>query len=220
MIEPESGRKLRILLVEDSEHDRLAFKRTIDRSGAGYEVTYLDNAEAALDLLAQDRSGFDLVISDFMLPGLSGLDLCRRLLEKNFQAPLMILTGSGNEHLAVEALKAGVYDYVVKDPNNGYLDLLPVVLADTVKKHNERLARIRAEEEKERLIEQLQAALKEVKKLSGLLPICANCKKIRDDSGYWKQIEAYIRDHSEAEFSHSICPECARELYPELYKNK
>lgn len=63
---------------------------------------------------------------------------------------------------------------------------------------------------------QLQAALKEVKKLSGFLPICSSCKKIRDDKGYWNQIESYIRDHSEAEFSHSICPGCVKKLYPEF----
>jgi signal transduction histidine kinase len=62
----------------------------------------------------------------------------------------------------------------------------------------------------------LQLALANVKRLSGFLPICASCKKIRDDKGYWNQIEAYIREHSEAEFSHSICPECAQELYPEF----
>lgn len=63
---------------------------------------------------------------------------------------------------------------------------------------------------------ELQKALSEIKTLSGLLPICASCKKIRDDKGYWNQIEAYIRDRSEAEFSHSICPRCASRLYPEL----
>ena len=78
--------------------------------------------------------------------------------------------------------------------------------------------RRRAEEERERLIKKLQETLAEVKTLSGLLPICANCKKIRDDKGYWNQIEAYIGDHSEAEFSHGICPVCAKKLYPEFYK--
>jgi hypothetical protein len=63
---------------------------------------------------------------------------------------------------------------------------------------------------------ELQKALADLKTLSGLLPICASCKKIRDDNGYWNQIEAYIRDHSEAEFSHSICPECAEKLYSDL----
>ncbi|MCP4683002.1 MAG: PAS domain S-box protein, partial [Desulfobacterales bacterium] len=75
-----------------------------------------------------------------------------------------------------------------------------------------------AEEEREKLIEELKEALATVNQLSGMLPICSSCKKIRDDTGYWNQIEAYIRDHSEAEFSHGICPECAMRLYPEIMK--
>lgn len=77
--------------------------------------------------------------------------------------------------------------------------------------------RKRVEAEREVLIGELQAALEKVKQLSGLLPICASCKKIKDDNGYWNQIESYIRDHSEAEFSHGICPDCAKKLYPELF---
>lgn len=73
-----------------------------------------------------------------------------------------------------------------------------------------------AEAEKEKLIIQLQKALGEVKQLSGFLPICASCKKIRDDKGYWNQIETYIRDRSEAEFSHGICPDCFKKLYPDI----
>lgn len=72
------------------------------------------------------------------------------------------------------------------------------------------------EREREELIHKLQEALSKVKTLSGLLPICSSCKKIRDDKGYWRQIEAYIRDHSQAEFSHALCPECARKLYPDF----
>ena len=79
-------------------------------------------------------------------------------------------------------------------------------------------ARKQAEMAKAELIDDLQAALDKVNLLSGLLPICASCKKIRDDKGYWKQIEGYIREHSEAEFSHGICPDCAKELYPEMYE--
>jgi hypothetical protein len=71
-------------------------------------------------------------------------------------------------------------------------------------------------EEREKLIRNLQEALVKVKTLSGLLPICSACKKIRDDKGYWRQIESYIRDHSEAEFSHGICPDCMRKLYPDF----
>ncbi len=77
-----------------------------------------------------------------------------------------------------------------------------------------------AEEEREKLIHEIQDALAQIKKLSGLLPICASCKKIRDDKGYWNQIESYIRDHSEAEFSHGICPDCMKKLYPDFADNK
>ena len=75
-------------------------------------------------------------------------------------------------------------------------------------------------EERERLILELQNALAEVKALSGLLPICSHCKKIRDDQGYWNQIEAYIASRSDATFTHGICPECARKFFPEVFKKR
>jgi len=78
--------------------------------------------------------------------------------------------------------------------------------------------RKRTEAEKEQLIDQLQKAMQEVKVLSGFLPICASCKKIRDDTGYWRQIEEYISKHSNALFSHGICPECTKKLYPEFHE--
>jgi hypothetical protein len=74
-----------------------------------------------------------------------------------------------------------------------------------------------AEKERETLISELREALARVKTLSGLLPICAGCKKIRDDAGYWNRIEDYICKHSGAEFTHGLCPECAKRLYPEFY---
>lgn len=76
--------------------------------------------------------------------------------------------------------------------------------------------RIKVEKEKERLIHQLKSALNEVKTLSGLLPICAHCKKIRNDNGYWQQLESYLHEHSGAQFSHSICRDCAKKYYPDL----
>jgi len=77
--------------------------------------------------------------------------------------------------------------------------------------------RIRAEAEQEKLILELQSALADVNTLSGLVPICANCKKIRDDKGYWTQVEAYIQQRTPARFSHGICPDCAKKLYPQIY---
>jgi PAS domain S-box-containing protein len=93
--------------------------------------------------------------------------------------------------------------------SQGKASLLTVMIDITGRKQ--------AEEKREQLLEELQTALAEVKKLSGFLPICASCKKIRDDKGYWQQIEQYISDHSEALFSHSLCPDCARKLYPNIF---
>jgi PAS domain S-box-containing protein len=76
-----------------------------------------------------------------------------------------------------------------------------------------------AEKEREKLITELKESLVKVKTLSGLLPICASCKKIRDDKGYWHKVEEYIHDHSEVEFTHGLCPDCSKKLYPDYYKN-
>ena len=86
--------------------------------------------------------------------------------------------------------------------------------------HKELLARQKAEQDKDAVIVELKEALQQVKTLGGLLPICANCKKIRDDKGYWLQVEEYIKFHSDVEFTHGICPECQEKLYPEVFKKK
>jgi len=76
------------------------------------------------------------------------------------------------------------------------------------------------EEERERLISELQESLASIKQLKGLIPICASCKKVRDDQGYWQQVDVYLRDHTEADVSHGLCQECAEKLYPEFAKGK
>jgi hypothetical protein len=99
---------------------------------------------------------------------------------------------------------------------SGILGIVAIILGATIfiKLTNPLLTKLNE------TIAELQAAMSNVNQLSGLLPICASCKKIRDDQGYWTQIEAYIRDHSEAEFSHSICPDCIKKLYPDLGNKK
>jgi hypothetical protein len=102
------------------------------------------------------------------------------------------------------------------------------VFAETIRKERTQKAGLvdyisaleAAEEERERLIRKLQDALANIKTLSGLLPICFSCKQIRDDKGYWNQIDTYIRDHTEAEFTHGICPECVIKLYPDYSGKK
>lgn len=133
-------RHLRILLIEDSEHDFIAFRRAFQKSKTSIEITRFVRAEDALERLMVDTSGFDLVVSDYKLPGMSGLELCKRLLDKNFSFPIVMLIGTGSNGLGVEALKSGVDDYLIKDPELGYIDQLPIILLDTVRKHSDRLA--------------------------------------------------------------------------------
>ncbi len=142
----ERDDRLRILLVEDSEHDWLSFRRAFQKSQVASEITCYVRAEEALQRLDTDSSSFDLVVTDHKLPGMNGLELCRELLEREVPLPLVLLTGTGTEYLAVEALKAGVDDYLIKDPGQGYLALLPVVLPDVVRKHSDSLARQQVEE--------------------------------------------------------------------------
>jgi two-component system, cell cycle sensor histidine kinase and response regulator CckA len=136
---------LSILLVEDNAHDRMAFRRALQKGQLFCDITECVRAEEALEFVRSDENSFNLLVVDHGLPGKSGLELCKELLSKGTPLPLVLLTGAGSQQLAVEALKAGVYDYIVKDPSHGYLDLLPVVLAEVVRRHDERLAREQAE---------------------------------------------------------------------------
>jgi signal transduction histidine kinase len=156
MEQVKTSSPLRILLVEDDEHDRLAFRLAFEKSQVACEVTEYIRGEEALERLRADSSSFDLAVIDHVLPGMSGLDLCKVLLDEKTPLPLVILTGRGSEELAVEALKAGVDDYIIKEPGEGYVDLLPVVLPEVLRKHDDRIARKRAEEELRKINEELK----------------------------------------------------------------
>ena len=164
---------LRILLVEDNEHDWLAFRRAFQKGQVPSEISRCVRAEEALRRLDTDASSFDLVVTDYKLPGMTGLELCQALLEREVPLPLVLLTGAGTEHLAVEALKAGVDDYLIKDPDQGYLELLPLVLPEVVRKYGDRLARQRAEEAlreySERLEEMVEQRTEELREAQGQL---------------------------------------------------
>jgi tetratricopeptide (TPR) repeat protein len=113
------------------------------------------------------------------------------------------------------------YSQVILVSSIGFLVAFLLVLGAYSRKVRQHRALLeRANDELARINRELQERMNEVKALSGLLPICAQCKKIRDDAGYWTQLEGYISEHSEATFSHGICPDCTEELYPELVENR
>lgn len=190
---------LKILLIEDNEGDAELIRLVLNES-EGSVLKNADCVSSGLKLLEEEP--FDVVLLDLGLPDSSGLDAVQRIQDKGLKLPIIVLTGLSDEELAVRAISLGAQDYLVKGRIDG--DLLHRAIRYAI--------------ERKKLILELQEALANVKKLSGMLPICASCKKIRDDKGYWTQVETYIRDRSEAEFTHGICPECTKKLYPEIYE--
>jgi PAS domain S-box-containing protein len=175
-----------------------------------FEGRFVDANEAALNLLGYRREE---------LPSLSLSSLVGEAqLPRAFGTLGEIKQTGYQKHLTEYKLKRkdGNYLWVETDGSLIYRQGEPCAILGVARDITERK---RVEEERERLILELREALAQVKTLSGLLPICASCKRIRDDEGYWNQIETYIQKHSEAEFSHGICPECAKKLYPGLFKD-
>jgi AmiR/NasT family two-component response regulator len=145
----------------------------------------------------------DLVLMDIKMPKMDGLTAARKI-QNCCPTPVVLLTAFESQDLVEVATEAGVGAYLIKPPQAREMRRAIAIA----------IARFADLVELRRLNAELQDALAQVKLLSGLLPICASCKKIRDDDGNWHQIEAYIRDHSEAKFSHGLCQACAQELYP------
>ncbi len=136
---------LRILLVEDSEHDQLAFRRAIDKMNIPFELSICRRGEDMSAAIAAGSEAFDIVVLDHNLPGMNGLDTYRVLRQKNDLPPAVMLTGAGSELLAVQALQAGMDDYIIKDPNQGYLKLLPIKLLNVKRRHDVRRAHRQAQ---------------------------------------------------------------------------
>jgi len=319
----------RILILEDVPADAELMVRELKNNGIAFTSTCVYKKDDFLKQL--EYFSPDIILSDYSMPQFNGMEALELVKERYPSIPFIIVTGSINEATAVECMKAGADDYVLKedlkrigravegalekkrlreekekaeeivrqsarawqttfDSVNDAISLInlegkilqcnkamatfldkPVheVMGSTCWElvhhtsepiegcpfmrmrethqretmslpYGDRMLRVtvdpvlgqdgdiisavhiisditvlyRKEEQQKNLISELQDALAKVKMLSGFLPICASCKKIRDDKGYWNQIEAYIRDHSEAEFSHGLCPECAKKLYP------
>lgn len=326
-----TGDLVKVLIVDDNPDDRFLAARELRREIPDLAITEAGNEAAFEAAFAAEK--FDVIITDYQLLWSDGLKLLERFRRRCPEVPVIMFTGSGSEEVAVQAMKTGVHDYVLKAPRHfgklrssvhlalqlrarnralaeaekryktlfdtvpvglfrctptgaildanpalaailgirdrrqlleaNFADLHPTpgefkewrekveregavasvesrvmtrngairwveiharVLRDPVDRQiqyegsvEDITERKHAELEKEKLIEELQRALARVKSLSGLLPICASCKKIRDEKGAWNMIETYIEQRSHAHFTHSFCPECARRLYPTIF---
>lgn len=188
---------MRILVADDESVSRRILQSMLE--DWGYSVRVCTDGAVAWELL-QRADAPPLVILDWVMPRMNGLEVCRKLRAVFKPCPTYVVLVTSKDQNAdiVTGLDAGADDYVAKPFNREELRAR-VQVGERVVELQRRLA--------ER-VRELEAALADVKHLSGLLPICAYCKKIRNDQNYWQQVESYVSEHSEAQFSHGICPDC------------
>jgi DNA-binding response OmpR family regulator len=185
------------LIAEDDMVSCRLLEATLTRWG--YEVVVTHDGVSAWEILQRDTAPA-LAILDWMMPGMDGIEVCRRVRSLPSPTPpyVIILTAKGRHEDIVAGFQAGADDYMSKPFHREELRARVQVGARIVELQHRLAERVRA----------LEEALATVKQLQGLLPICSYCKKIRNDQNYWQQVESYIAEHSEAQFSHGICPEC------------
>jgi len=193
-----------VLLIEDDPADtQLIMEILREEPKNAMEILHVSNLASGLETL--ERGGIDVVLLDLTLPDSSGHNTFAMLAKHVPTIPVIVLTGMDDKEMAIRIVQEGAQDYLVKS----LVDY--TMLARSIRYSIERKRTLL---EKDQLIGQLRETLADVKTLSGLLPICASCKHIRDDKGYWHQVEAYIQQHSSAVFTHGLCPQCAQKIYP------
>ena len=188
---------MRILIAEDDPISRRVLEATLGKWG--YEIVTTCDGEAAWEVL-QAPEAPPLAVLDWMMPKLDGVEVCRRVRAARDLRPtyLILLTALNRPEDIVTGLQAGADDYLTKPFNPEELRARVQVGVRMVGLQQALAVRV----------QELEEALGRVKTLQGLLPICAYCKKVRDDKNYWQQVETYVARHSEAKFTHGICPSC------------
>jgi sigma-B regulation protein RsbU (phosphoserine phosphatase) len=181
--------------------DDFTYRRMLEALLAkwGYDLVVTSDGDAAWQVL-QAPDAPQLAILDWMMPGKDGVEICRQIRESSQSDPkyIILLTSKGGKKDIVSGLDAGADDYITKPFESEELRARVQV--------GERILRLQSELASR--VKELQEALDQIERLEGILPICMYCKKIRNDQNYWQQVESYISQHSQAEFTHGLCPEC------------
>ncbi len=194
--------KTKILVVEDESI--IAADIAMVLQNLGYEVTAtVPSGEQAIEEVEGNKP--DLVLMDIVIKGdMDGIETAEQM-RSQFSIPVVFLTAFADEKTLERAKITGPFGYITKPFEETDLKVAVEI----------GLYKAKLEAERERLIVELQEALAKIETLSGLLPMCAWCKKIRNDEGYWQTVEQYISEHSKAEFSHGICLDCMEKFFPE-----
>lgn len=194
---------IRLLHVEDNSGDAAYIKELLaDDTRVDYQVELVTLLAEGLQHLTRNET--EIVLLDLSLPDSTGMDTFLKVKDAAPALPVIVMTGLADESLATRAVQEGAQDYLLK--NTVDADLL--------------IRSIRYAIEREKLRVRLREAFDQIKMLKGLLPICAHCKNIRDDQGYWHQLEEYVTSHSEVAFTHGICPVCAEKFYADFRPEK
>lgn len=201
-----------ILIVDDDPVNIQVMKSALKGE---YDILTALNGYDAISQLKEHKP--DLILLDVMMPDLSGFEVCSIIKSDGAFADISVifLTALDNDEAELQGLELGGIDYLTK-PVNFALLKLRVRNHITLKERNDLIKAQRDQLARQK--EELEEALGRVKQLEGIIPICMHCKKIRDDQNSWNQLEQYITDHSEAKFSHGICPQCY-EAQMEIIKN-
>jgi len=197
---------LKVVIAEDQEFINKMIQYQME--GIGHTVIgQALNGRQAVELAAALRP--DVVLMDIEMPEMDGLEAARLIKEKH-PCPVVLLTSHDDPEMVRLASQVGVGAYLLKPPSAEEIERALIMA----------VARFADLTELRRLNNELKIALDNVKVLSGLLPICANCKKIRDDKGYWEAVDGYFTKHSDVQFTHGICPDCIKKYYPEYKPGK
>lgn len=228
----EPNTPLQTILIVDDEPISVEMLRNMLEDE--YRVMMAHSGREALEIVS--RQAPDLILLDIVMPGMDGYEVFRSL-KRNValsDVPVLFITVMGEAECESQGLELGAGDYIIKpfhpalvrlrvknhlelkrrqDQLNARTEELMRLNSDLLREVEER--RI-VQQANEKLIDELRAAAAEVKTLSGLLPICASCKQVRDDQGYWSQIETYLSKHTDISFTHGLCVNCASKLYPDF----
>jgi sigma-B regulation protein RsbU (phosphoserine phosphatase) len=190
-----------VLVADDLDVNRKLLRTLL--AADGYDVIEASNGTDALEIL-QGATGPIVGLIDWEMPEMEGIEVCRQT--RAFADPppiyLILLTVRDSKQDIVAGLQGGANDYITKP-----FDKTELLARVGIGKQMVELQQALTER-----VAELRDALVSVKQLGGLLPICSYCKKIRDDQNYWQQVEAYVGKHSDAKFSHSICPQCYEDI--------
>jgi CheY-like chemotaxis protein len=192
-------RIVNVLLIEDELADATLICNALSEEDENQIIIrHVDRLSSAIDLLEKEE--FDVILSDLSLPDSQGIETFENLHTRIPNIPIIVLTGLDDKGVALSAVSKGAQDYIVKEQMNcGHLLSRAILYAI----------------ERQKLLLDLEKKMKEIKTLRGLIPVCAWCRKMRNEKGYWLQVEEYLTEHTDAEFTHGMCEECSKKAFAE-----